>query len=294
MNKLRYFFDLLQVVLLFFSSISYSKENTTNSVYKKSLKKNLNQFDKILLPYEDRITTPPCHGVMNNCNILKLKTNLEKKAKVFINKNTYFSNCLKNSDDNKVIKVNKINKFLCKKKPRPIYQKVVSKYQIVNKIDYVKINISIHLSYTGKKINKNESINKIKQSIPCITHFFAKHGIILNMKLGFNENYFNKLFYDHKIQLKDVIKSKEDASYKKWFSHKLGNLNLNENHVCYGTVHEILHLLGLPDLYPDPDCPDREIGDWNNILYNSFKYFSSLRLFHKDIKNIISPLCKTQ
>lgn len=63
---------------------------------------------------------------------------------------------------------------------------------------------------------------------------------------------------------------------------------------CSLAIHELGHLLGLSDTYPNPDCPDQEteVMPLDDIMHSSgFFQPSQARFYPAAIRSILQPLC---
>ena len=66
--------------------------------------------------------------------------------------------------------------------------------------------------------------------------------------------------------------------------------------MCTLLAHEYGHLLGLPDEYEDPDCPDREAvsreeSPWS-VMNDHYKGHEVIDLYPRHLESLLRPLVK--
>ena len=123
-----------------------------------------------------------------------------------------------------------------------------------------------------------------------MANFFAKHGIKLDLTFYEETGFSDWWNCDHSINLHSHYGR---ATSGNWVTHRTAGIDLDEEGRCSLFLHELGHRLGLPDTYPDPDCPDRpRIGPEDDIMNNSWLGADNTKLYPYAIKELLGELCE--
>ena len=205
-------------------------------------------------------------------------------------RNDTISSCLNSVSEGKKVEHSEIFWQLCEKDKWlfiDFKQWLKSKYTIQKRAGQIVIKTNLHANYQGRF--KTEALQSIRETIPCVKHFYARHGIKLELSIT---DY--KSGHDHTVNFHDSFPR---SNHKNWAIYRDGRTLLTKDHRCYIYIHELGHLLGLPDTYHDPRCPDREIKTRDDIM-NGFDYLyfhnmNRLKFYPYAIKKLLRPLCGT-
>jgi len=205
--------------------------------------------------------------------------------------NPYIKKCLDKVENSREIKVDETVNNLCKKVSwlPDKYEKIPKKYSLSKEGGKIVLRTSITFEYKGIAKDRFNTFDLVKKNIPCVSSFFAKHGIRLDLKI-FDRNDMNNSVTktDHNINLWDYYPPKDKEN--NW--SVLSDPKLGEKDLCGTLIHDLSNRLGLKDKYPNPDCPDREIGDREDIMYTSGSIdHNYLRFKKEDIEALLAPLC---
>ena len=201
--------------------------------------------------------------------------------------NDYISNCLDNIPEGKKVKQSKAFLYLCKKnalffidsKDAP-----KAKYTIQKREGRIVIKTNIYAKYQGN--SKEKAFRTIRETIPCVENFYARHGIKLDLSITDYPS-----GYDHEVNFHD---SYDNSNSKNWSIYREGPWPISRHDRCYIYTHELGHLLGLPDTYYDSRCPDRNLKSNDDIMNGSNFLYSiyQLRLYPYAIQTLLGPLCE--
>ncbi len=157
----------------------------------------------------------------------------------------------------------------------------------------IHIIMKLYLKYSGPEEERGETLGQMKDVFSCVEDVYARSGLQLNLFYNDGSSYgVTPLESDHIITLEngEVIR----GYYELWAMKKVGDhgVKLTPAKLCTQTTHEISHLLGLDDLYPDPAYPTRPVGPPDAINYCTYSSTPLVyKIYPEDMKIIVSPLC---
>ncbi len=227
------------------------------------------------------------------------KEGLDKKVAFYAQRDEYILNCLDKTIDKKEVDVDETFSFLCEKingSPDK-YQTKLKKYRLKKENEQIVLSINLCFSYEGDVNNRNDSFRRLKDTKSCLEDFFARHGVKPDFNFyqmpGETEEYLNKLKEssncDHHITLHDHHSRPNSSN---WPTHTSLGLNLTARDRCLIFVHEFNHNLGLPDVYADSRCPDRErVMPRDDIMHADIYMPTFFGFYPYAIKHILKPLC---
>ncbi len=182
------------------------------------------------------------------------------------------------------------------------YWNIYGNYYPKNRVRYalrkssegrIHIVMKFYLEYEGPEEERHETLGQMKGVFSCVEEVYARSGLQLNLFYNDGSAYgVSSSESDHVITLANWREIRGNSEL--WAMKKEGDhgVKLTPAKLCTQTAHEISHLLGLDDLYPDPAYPTRPVGPPDAINYCTY---SSLPLVNKiypeDMKIIVSPLC---
>lgn len=216
---------------------------------------------------------------------------LDKKVAYYAHDNEYVNNCLEKTNNGTEKKVSYTAKFTCEE-PDSYFQGPVG-YQVSKENDQIVVSTKISFDYKGNPQNKQKSIQAMRNTLPCMKEFYARHGIKLNISFEFNNNESTGQSCDHYLNLWDEV---ERADSVNWASHKTVGVEMGlggaEYDRCSLALHELGHLLGLADSYPSPECPDQRVGTIDDIMRSSLNIKpEEAKIEDNDLKKILKPIC---
>jgi len=152
----------------------------------------------------------------------------------------------------------------------------------------ITLKASFNMSFVGESSNRAEAHRRIGVARACIEDFYSRHGINLVLTLDVSSRT-DDHFHDSSITLHDTY-ARANASH--WATHHTVGRDMDDESFCALAIHEFGHKLGLPDTYPDPDCPDRPlILPYPNVMSNSHYSPDDLELNDDQLRSILAPLC---
>lgn len=182
-------------------------------------------------------------------------------------------------------------KQLCTANP-PSYTDSSVNYWISRKESGIVIDLPIMVKYRGTE----ESREKVSQRIPevekCVEDFYHKNGITLNLTLTEGDPSSAKAYGYSFVRIWDNYGRDNSAN---WAVLQDQNGYLSVKQACSLWAHEVGHLLGLPDRYADPSCPDRpglenSQADRNDIMAKTGADPYEQTLSDDDVAIILKPL----
>ncbi|MFG1492018.1 hypothetical protein [Halobacteriovorax sp. ZH4_bin.1] len=217
----------------------------------------------------------------------------ERRISYYANKSTYIKSCLENRSAEVFVEVDYKSQSLCNKESNLFkYVGTKTKYKTYIKEGLVNIDVSLYLKFDGNEKDKEESMALVRNSMPCVKDFYARHGLKLNVDLKEETGIVDRFKCDHTIM---ISKEHKRPTAKEWATHKFANVaNINDQKRCKLYIHELAHNLGLADAYKDRLCPDRKIIlDDKNIMGDGPSGYSPYQaeLNGSQIRTILSPLC---
>ena len=209
---------------------------------------------------------------------------LDRKAIYYAQQNNYLKECIRlNEKESKIIGYQ--SRHICKENPPPplFYSSPVS-YKSYIKSGVMYIDTLLCFSYKGEEKDEKDAFSIVRETIPCVQNFFARHGIKLNIAM--------KKFPNPDCQSRiNLHRFHPRNNALNWSTHQnQGSVNFNRN--CSLYAHETLHSLGVRDTYPDPDCPDRKLGELDDIMRDNNLSINELNLYPYAIETMIKPLCE--
>ena len=220
---------------------------------------------------------------------------LDEKVDSYASQNSYISNCVDRVPEGEEIRYSKfLNYRLCRKIPFffDVPNINPAEYTISKREGRIVIKTSIYANYKGSFFNRKEALEDIRETVPCIQDFYARHGIKLDLTIRTGDNPLDMVRSDHFINFYDSF-YRPDFSNWAIYVTRGGKDVLTKDIRCRLFTHELGHSLGLDDTYRDSDCPDRErIMPRNNIMSagrNSNIHYA--KLYPYAIEKLLKPLC---
>lgn len=193
---------------------------------------------------------------------------------------------------NKTVEVNYYSQDLCRL-PN-IYSGNWAKYRINKNSDEsigLNIRISANMRPSTSPERARQLIEQVRSCIPQLQQVFQRYNIQFTM--DFDQAGAHTASYDHQINLYDEAGRSNATNWR----HLRGYLFEWSSYLCVSTIHELGHLLSLPDEYEDPNCPNRPfISTESNP--DSIMKSGNLDPEHQDfyprhISAILWPACPT-
>ena len=219
---------------------------------------------------------------------------LDRRVAYYAEKNGYISRCLERKRERDRVKVDENWFSLCKKVNGLPDKRYRSKkaYKLEVKNGQIILAAKLYFSFKGDETDKEKAFKRMRKARPCMENFFARHGIKLELTFQEESGWYDWWNCDHSLELRtDALRAKT-ANATRWFSHKLDGNNLSDSQVCSLNMHEFSHLLGLPDLYSDPVCPDGLTGPRDSLMNGAWGDIETLKLYPNEIEQVLQPLCE--
>jgi hypothetical protein len=173
-----------------------------------------------------------------------------------------------------------------------IYQQEVA-YKIKKNNGKIEIEMGYDFVYSGHQPKSviNDRINSI---LNCVADFYSKYGIELGVNYKISTPYEARSHYpDPQIPLKVTLHDQiQRADQSNWALYGHANQAVSIENACKVITHELGHSLNLPDEYPDPACPQRQIGPRDSLMHAGTEPHMTPRLYDHLTKKIIEPLCR--
>lgn len=214
----------------------------------------------------------------------------------------YIKRCLEHIPENDSgVYVNKKRKTLCRKSTtggEDLYHNLNHKYFLESKDGRIILTSKINFNYRGSLENKEEVESKAAGSVNCIRSFFALHGIDLNLTFSFNKTNSKRQSkpYESEVNLWDHY---HRSNSKNWSTLSRFGKPMEDDKRCSLYIHELGHVLGLPDTYMETKkCPDRiNIKPNSNVMNDHEGLYDHEEIKHFDedqIKMLLSPICDSE
>ena len=199
------------------------------------------------------------------------------------------------------IYVDKKRRALCRKSTtggEDTYQRLNHKYFLETKDGRIILTSKINFKYRGRPENKEKVESKAAGSVNCIRSFFALHGIDLDLTFSFNKTNSKKRskLYESEVNLWDHY---HRSNSENWSTLSRFGKPMDQDRRCSLYIHELGHVLGLPDTYRETKkCPDRiNIKSNSNVMNDHEGLYDHEEIKHFDeeqIKMLLSPLCDAE
>ncbi|MDC1173895.1 hypothetical protein OAT67_00755 [Bacteriovoracaceae bacterium] len=229
---------------------------------------------------------------------------IDRKVAYYAEKNGYISNCLKTINDGEEKKVEKRTSRLCKKDAKELdpyshridsskhaYRTTTGNYTLSKKRGQLVISTSIYFLFKGEEKDREEAFRVLEDTKKCIVNFYAKSGIKLDLTFYYETGPRDKQVCDHFVNLHTRTNRADSGN---WATEGAANPNMSNSNRCALYLHELGHKLNLPDTYPDPACPDREIispiGDIMRV--GSYGQVEDSKLYPYAIKEMLGDICE--
>jgi hypothetical protein len=217
---------------------------------------------------------------------------LDKKVAYYAEKNRYIRNCIKATNEGRKKVVSRPSSDLCKKinwLPDSKRSRT-GKYKLKKENGAIILSAKIYFKFKGHDKDKKEAFKKLQSTQLCMTDFYAKHGIKLDLTFHEETGFSDWINCDHSINLHTKTKR---ANSKNWASHGAANPKMSDSNRCALYLHEFGHRLGLSDTYIDPDCPDREVIYPDDDIMNggTYSFVENNKLYPTAIYQLLEPLC---
>lgn len=159
----------------------------------------------------------------------------------------------------------------------------------LSKVDkFLQIDVKKKLIYRGDSKNYPLVKQRFDNAQACIKGIYANHGIHLNFIYAYESS--GAIFGSaDEVNLYDEFSRNNALNWGVLASQ--GSRN-SDWEICKSIAHEMGHMLGLNDTYPDPRCPHRPRSNSRfEIMGDSVGNPDLLRFNDQEIKRILDPLC---
>ena len=222
----------------------------------------------------------------------KNATPLDRKSVAYGTRNTYIAQCIRTVNNGVSRDLNRRINYRCNEATNTP-QSVSARYNLSMESGAPTVRINLYFDYEGN--NRSEAYRKLRDTMPCVQDFYARHGIRLFVNISAEHpshpiyNWVAWSMSDHAIDLTDHV---DRANRREWSTQSASNPAMNASNRCALYAHELGHLLGLGDRYPKDSCPDRIIGARNELMRGgSGSRIENMILTPRDIRQILSPMC---
>jgi hypothetical protein len=176
-------------------------------------------------------------------------------------------------------------------------------YQLSRKSGEIHLTSRIYFTYRDSPERKPQILQRLEKGKSCMTRFFDRHGIKLNIEFFVDSGWadwaksdFSVNLWDYRWRRSPMERIVSSASSTDWTSspnaENWTTAGMDESQ-CTVFLHEFGHTLGLTDTYQDRGrCPAREtIMPANDIMSNATMKMDEQRLYPDAIRKILKPLC---
>ncbi len=222
---------------------------------------------------------------------------LDEKVRSRAEKDAYISACLARVPEGTRANIDDHWHQLCKSSrgQRTLFN-TKKKYQLEIKDGVVALSTTLCFTYRGKEAQRMATVEAIRETLPCMENFFARHGIKLNLNLRFGPNFHTWRECDHLVALHNDLEEL-NVNAERWATHRslghtIGTVPGLKNR-CTLAIHELGHLFGLKDTYKSEKCQTRKrIMDSRDIMGPIFSLNPNIKKFYPyAIEELLAPLC---
>ena len=207
---------------------------------------------------------------------------LDTKAAYYARRSAYISRCLDNVRIGEEASIFNMS-YTCNQ-----HYSNITNYTLRRDGSLIALEASIALDYRGEG-RADEAFGVIRQTMPCVEDFFARHGIRLRLTLKEGYDLFDWFVYDHVVELVDYGMFATSNKWVLYLNHHDGRVE--EEKRCLSIAHELGHNFGLRDGYLDANCPEREVTPPDDIMHSVYGTVAQTRLYPYDVRRLLKPLC---
>lgn len=166
------------------------------------------------------------------------------------------------------------------------------RYALYKQHGQLVISAKRNLTYIGPEKYRPLAEEMVTRAEVCVEAFYARFGLKLNLELQF-ANWLSSLVDPINI---NVHHRGEKWTALNWTLSDPRSATLyTDQRFCSFVAHELSHTLGLPDTYPDYECPDRPPhGPLNSVMRAYGMDIDKVILAEDHIQMLVEPLCPSE
>ncbi|MCB9063491.1 MAG: hypothetical protein H6622_18360 [Halobacteriovoraceae bacterium] len=145
-----------------------------------------------------------------------------------------------------------------------------------------------------------DALPEFLKTLKCVQNKFSEYGIyfepeFLNRR-EFLEKEMKKKPSEQRNRFAITLSSRPgDIHQHRWHTKTIVGRKIPADELCGLTTHELLHYMGLPDLYESGNCGSRGPffhGDKSNIMLSARRPIGKTSLSEDQITHIVRPICE--